>query len=146
MKKIVALALVLFFCGGYFYYYMKSDKKILKDFANQIVDKSTSIDSIIENSVKYTEKGKQTSLLVLNTIRQGYKKEGEQIIVYSAEEYENKKYNNEIKLKDRERLYYIRFNEETILPFIVNDESKIIVLLVLTKGEGGILSESRSDT
>ncbi|MFH6943979.1 hypothetical protein [Flavobacterium sp. FlaQc-50] len=145
MKKIVALTLVLFFCGGYFYYYMKSDKKILKDFANQIVDKSTSIDSIIENSVKYTGKGKQTSLLVLDAIRQGYKKEGEQIIVYSADEYQNKKYNNDIKLKDRERLYYIRFNEETILPFIVNDESKIIVLLVLTKGEGGILSESRSD-
>lgn len=145
MKKIVAVTLVLFFCGGYFYYYMKSDKKLLKDFANQIVDKSISIDSIIENSVKYTEKGKQTSLLVLSTIRQGYKKEGEQIVVYSAEEHQNNKYNNEIKLKNNERLYYIKFNNEMILPFIVNDRSKIIVLLVLTKGEGGILSDSRSD-
>jgi hypothetical protein len=145
MKKIVAITLVLFFCGGYFYYYMKSDKKLLTDFANQIVDESISIDSIIENSVKYTEKGKQTSILVLSTIRQGYKTEEGQIVVYSAEEHQNNKYNNEIKLKNNERLYYIKFNNEIILPFIVNDRSKIIVLLVLTKGEGGILSDSRSD-
>lgn len=145
MKKIIGITLILFFCGGFFYYYMKSDKKLLNDFANQIVDKSISIDSIVENSVKYTEKGRQTSLFVLNTIRQEYKKEGEQIVIYSAEEYKNNKNNSEIKLKDSERLYYIKFNNEIILPFIINDESKIIVLLVLTKGKGGTLTESRSD-
>ena len=145
MKKIIGITLILFFCGGFFYYYMKSDKKLLNDFANQIVDKSISIDSIVENSVKYTEKGRQTSLFVLNTIRQEYKKEGEQIVIYSAEEYQNNKNNSEIKLKDGERLYYIKFNNEIILPFIINDESKIIVLLVLTKGKGGTLTESRSD-
>ncbi|WP_166920362.1 hypothetical protein [Flavobacterium poyangense] len=144
MKKIIAVALILFFCWGCFHNHVKSDIKLLNDFANQIVDKSISIDSIVESSVKYTKKGKQTSLYVLNTIRQQYKKKDE-IVVYSAEEYQNDKNNNEIKLKNNERLYYIKFNKEIILPFIVNDESKIIVLLVLTKGKGGTLSDSRSD-
>lgn len=146
MKKIFLLIAIVIMTSGGYYYYLKSDKKVLKNFANELVDESNSTKSIIKKYVKYTEKGELLSLSVLNSIKQEHKNQGGQISIYSASEAGKNSQNNQIKLQDGERLYYIKFSEEIIWPFIVNNESKIIVLLILTKGkEGGILSDSRSD-
>jgi hypothetical protein len=148
MKKtlILSIILVLSAFGGY-YCFIKSDKKMLADFANEVVDESITADSIIEKYVKYTDKGKQNSLFVLNLIRREYKKEKGQIIIYASDEAKKTGRSiDQIKLNDKEKLYYIKFNKEINLPFIINSKSKIIVLLVLTKGDDtGTLCESRSD-
>lgn len=130
--------------GGVYYCYSKHDKKKLENFANQIVNESIAINTVVEKNVKYTVKGKQLSLFVLNFIRQQYKKEGGQISVYSVTEA-GKNLKNEIQLKKGEKLYYVKFNEQMIQPFIITKECKIVVLFVLTKGEEGMLSDSRSD-
>lgn len=146
MKKIFLLIAIVIMASGGYYYYLKSDKKILKNFATELVDESNTTKSIIKKYVKYTEKGELLSLSVLNSIKQEHKKQGGQISIYSAGEAGKSSQNNHIKLQDGERLYYIKFSKEIIWPFIINNESKIIVLLILTKGkEGGILSDSRSD-
>ncbi|MNL31675.1 hypothetical protein D3C87_1534740 [compost metagenome] len=145
MKKILLLGflLIVTFCIGY-YFYTESDKYILKKFSNEIVKNTSNVEDIIEEHVKYTNKGKTLGLYVLNFIKQEYKKNKGQIIIYSREEA--KKYRQDkIVLKEKEKLYYVKFNNEMIFPFIVNNDSKIIVLMILTKGSEGTLSESRSD-
>lgn len=145
MKKIVLLIAVIAIAFGVYYYYnVNNDTKLLKKFANEIINDSIVIDSVIKNNVKYTEKGKKLSLYVLNFIKEEYKKNKGQINIYTPEDA--KKYRQDkIVLKDKERLYYIKFNNEMIWPFIANNESKIVVLLILTKGKEVPLSESRSD-
>jgi hypothetical protein len=146
MKKpifILAIISVLSIC--YYLYYLQSDKIILKNFANAVVDDSISVENILTKYVKYTEKGKKTTVYFLNLIKNEYKKNPERIMVYTKEEEKINKLGNHIKIKNTEKLYYIKFNNEMTYPFLINKESKIIVLFILTKGEQGVLSNCRSD-
>lgn len=147
MKKLIYISLIIIsFCLCYYIYYIKSDKKILKDFAYEVVDDSTSVDDVILKYVTHTKKGEKTALFVLNFIKEEYKKNPDRIVVYTPEEAGRSGQKFQIELNDTEKLYYMKFNKDMILPFLVNKESKIIVLLVLTKGnEGGTLSNDRSD-
>lgn len=145
MKKIIisAVFLIITISIGYCLY-IKSDKKKLENFANEITNESINTDIIIDKYIKCSIKGRKLSLYTLNIIRQEYKKNKDEISIYSAQEA--KKYRQDkIVLKDNEKLYYIRFNKEVIWPFIINDKSEIIIVLILSKGGGGLLSESRSD-
>lgn len=146
MKKIILiLTLISAFSISYYLYYLHSDKKILENFANEVVDDSIKTENIITKYVKHTVKGKKTALYLLNFIKDEYKKNPEKIMVYTKEEEKANKLGNQIELKNSEKLYYIKFNKDMTYPFLINKESKIVVLLILIKGEGGVLSNVRSD-
>ncbi|TDE06658.1 hypothetical protein [Flavobacterium hiemivividum] len=124
---------------------MQSDKKLLKDFAYEVVDDSVKLEDVVEKYVKYTAEGKKMSQFVLNSIKDEYKKTPGQIVVYTPEEGNKKGTKFKMDLKEKEKLYYIKFNKNLILPFFVDNDSKIVVLLYITKGDGGTLSNARSD-
>lgn len=146
MKKIILiLTLISAFSISYYLYYLQSDKKFLENFANEVVDDSIKTENIITKYVKHTAKGKKTALYLLNFIKDEYKKNPEKIMVYTKEEEKANKLGNQIELKNSEKLYYINFNKDMTYPFLINKESKIVVLLILIKGEGGVLSNVRSD-
>lgn len=144
MKKILrfigflVLAFTIYSCAK------DNDKLILQNFANKIVDDSNLIQDIVSKDVQTTPKGKKMAEDILNLIRAGYKKKQGEIVVYSNTEYKKNKHEGEYKLNEGDKLYYIKFNDELILPFVVNKNSKIVVLLVITKGDV-IISNSRSD-
>lgn len=147
MKKLtLTVTIVLALACGYYLYYTQSDKNLLKDFAYEVVDDSTSVDDVILKYVTHTKKGEKTALFVLSFIKEEYKKNPDRIVVYTPEEAGRNGQKFQIELNDTEKLYYVKFNKDMILPFLVNKESKIIVLFILTKGnEGGTLSNDRSD-
>jgi hypothetical protein len=147
MKKgILTLTIVLALAFGYYLYYTQSDKNLLKNFADEVVQDSIKTEEIVIKYVKHSEKGKKLALLVLNHIREEYKKKPGKIVVYyngGSKRIQLKA--NKIELKDTEKLYSISFNEDLMFSFLVTKESKIVVLLILTKGGGGKLSNERSD-
>lgn len=146
MKKIILiLTLIIALSISYYLYYLQSDKKILENFACELVDDSVKPEDLITKHIKHTEKGKKIALYLLNFIKEEYKKNPGKIIVYTREEAKRNKFDHQIEIKNTEKLYYIKFNENMIYPFLLNKESKIIVLFILTKGDGGLLSNTRSD-
>lgn len=146
MKNLLLiLTVILALSIGYYLYYLQSDKKLLKDFAYAVVDDSVKLEDVVEKYVKYTAEGKKMSQFVLNSIKDEYKKNPGQIVVYTPEEGNKKGPKFKMDLKEKEKLYYIKFNKNLILPFFVNNDSKIVVLLYITKGDGGTLSNARSD-
>jgi hypothetical protein len=146
MKKILLIfTLILAISVSYYLYYLQSDKKILENFACEVVDDSVKPEDLITKQIQHTEKGKKIALYLLNFIKEEYKKDPGKIIVYTRDEAKRNKFDYQIEIKNTEKLYYIKFNENMTYPFLLNKESKIIVLFILTKGDGGFLSNTRSD-
>jgi hypothetical protein len=146
MKKILLiLTIILALTMSYYLYYLHSDKKIIKDFANEIVDDSIKLEDVLTKYIKHTQKEKKLTLYLLNFIKEEYKKNPGKIVVYTQEEAKRNKHDFQIELKNTEKLYYIKFNEDMTYPFLINKESEIIVLFILNKGEGGTLTNARSD-
>ena len=146
MKKIlIILGISLVLGTSYYFYFMQSDKILLKDFYAEIANDSIKTDEIVSKFVKNTSKGKVMAVFILNYIREEYKKDPGEIVVCKVDENEKKEITSKIKINEGEKLYNIQFNKNLKLDLIVNKESKIVIYFILDKGNGGTLSNERSD-
>ena len=146
MKNLlITIGISLVLGTSYYFYFMQSDKILLKDFSAELVDDSIKTDEIVSKFVKNTAKGKVLAVFILNYIREEYKKDPAEIVVCNVDENEKKKITSKIKINEGEKLYNIQFNKNLKLDLIVNKESKIVIFLIISKGNGGTLSNERSD-
>jgi hypothetical protein len=145
MKKILLILLLISTLLITYYLYSQSDKDKVEDFAIELVDDSIPLENVLKKRIKYSEKQKNLSLIVLKTIRDEYQENPKKIVVKSSSEYTKAAQEDKIKLYDGEHLFYIEFNKALTLPFVINKKSQIIILFHLTKGGGGDLNNSRSD-
>jgi hypothetical protein len=58
MKKIILiLAVLTAICGGYYLYYMQSNKKMLSDFAHDLIDNSIKLNDVVTKYIKCDKEG-----------------------------------------------------------------------------------------
>lgn len=138
MKKIISiLVLSSILCIGYYCYYINSDKKLLKDFAFEVVDNSVKLNDIINKYMICDKAAKSLTLMQLEYIRVEFKKNpSNNIIVYSYKDaVKQKKIKDNIVSKDYSNVNIILFNEKLDLSVLLNSNSKIIAISTLNKGD-----------
>lgn len=145
MKKIRIILLLILTLLIIIYFCSQSDKDKVEDFAIELVDDSIPLENVLRKRIKYSEKQKNLSLIHLKNIRDEYQENPQRIVVKSSLEYTTAAQEDRIKLYEGEHLFYIEFNKNVTLPFVINKKSQIIILFHLTKGGEGYLMNSRSD-
>ncbi|MNX71686.1 hypothetical protein D3C86_1030110 [compost metagenome] len=139
MKKVlIILSIILLSIGANSCYYFRSDKKMLKDFAFEITDKSIKLDSVIFKYIQCDSSGKEMALFLLKYCRENQNLKQNQIKIYSY--YESLNFNTTLKNiseeYDKSRVYLIHFNDKLKMPILLNENSKIIaVSFGLDKGD-----------
>ena len=73
-KTILILTAILAICGGSYYYYMQSEKKMINDFAHDITNNSIKLEDIIKKHIKCSKKSKKIDLYKFEYYRNEYKK------------------------------------------------------------------------
>lgn len=145
MKKIWIILLLILILLINIYFWNQSDKDKVEVFAIELVDSSIPLKNVLRKRVKYSEKQKKLSLIHLKNIRDEYQENPQRIVVKPSREYITASQEDIIKLYEGEHLFYIEFNKNVTLPFVINKKSQIIILFYLTKGGEGYLMNSRSD-
>lgn len=145
MKKIWIILLLILTLLIIIYFYNQSDKDKVEVFAIELVDSSIPLENILKKRIKYSEKQKNLCLIHLKNIRDEYQENPQRIVIKSLREYTTAAQEDRIKLYEGEHLFYIEFNKNVTLPFVINKKSQIVILFHLTKGGEGYLMNSRSD-
>lgn len=137
MKKIISILTVLSLIGGgYYLYYMQSDKKLVNDFAYEVFENSVQTEDIIIKYMKCNKIGKEMALALLKYHRNEYKKKPGTIKVYSYKEATKLKNPTKIVSENYNKVYLIYLNNKFQMPILLNEESKIISISYgLSKGE-----------
>ncbi len=134
MKKyIFILVFIIFICT--LILYPSSEKKLLKNFADDTINDNVSIEKIIEKYIVCDEKAILMTTIQLEFVRAEYKKHPSEICIYSYEEA--KKEGKEIKgivCDNYDKVYFIYFNDKLYLTLLLNKNSKIIAISTLNKG------------
>ena len=131
-KTILILVGILSICGGYYYRYTQSDKKLLIDFAYEMVDNNVNINDIATKYIKYNKLGKEIAVLLLEHYRKGYHKNDSDVSikVYSYQEAikSGKEIGNVSENYNYNKVFFIYLNDKVKIPILLNDESKIIAI------------------
>ncbi len=137
MKKVILILVVIItICGGYYFCYMQSNKKMLSDFAYDLNDNSVKLSDVIIKYIKCDKEGKDMSLYILAYYRKNNNENPSSIIVYSY--YEEVKLDKGIENipEDHDKVYFVTLNSKLKIPVLLNEESKIVAISFgLSKGE-----------
>lgn len=115
--------------------YPSSDKKLLKNFADDVINNNVKIEQIIDKYIICDKKAIIMTTIQLESVRAEYKKHPSEICIYSFKEA--KKEGKEIKgivCDNYDKVYFIYFNDKLYLSFLLNENSKIIAISTLNKG------------
>ena len=131
-KTTLILIAILAICGGSYYYYMQSDKKMITDFACEVVDNTVTINNVVAKHIKCDKLGKEIAVLFLDHYRKGYDKNASPVSIKVYSYYEAKKLGKEIgnvsDNYDYDKVFFIYLNDRIKMPILLNDESKIIAI------------------
>lgn len=112
-----------------------NDKKMLKNFANAILNKNIPCDLIIDTYLDCPIKAKALAVQYLEYYRAFYTKRQNRIKVYTYKEAIANKKGFEFPIKNSDRVYFISFNDADFeMPILLNAKGKIIAFVALNKG------------
>lgn len=114
---------------------LSSDKKLLKNFADDVINENIKMEQIIEKYISCDKKAKTMTTIQLESIRAEFKKHPLEIRIYSFNEA--KKVGKEIKgiVSDNyDKVYFIYFSNKSYLSLLLNENSKIVAISTLNKG------------
>lgn len=134
MKKNIFILFIIISIGLIIISY-SDDKKILKKFADDVINNSIPIEQVINNYIVCDEKSKFMTTLQLEYFRLEFKKRPLNIVIYTFKEA--KKQNKEIEgivSKDYDKVFFIYFNDTLKMSLLLNENSKIIAISTLNKG------------
>lgn len=132
MKKYIIIFIISI---GILIFYLSSNKRLLKNFADDVINDNITIEQIIEKHIICDKKALLMTTIQLEFVRAEYKKNPSGICIYSYEKA--KKEGKEIKgiVSDNyDKVYFIYFNDKLYLPILLNENSKIIAISTLNKG------------
>lgn len=134
-KAMLILAAVLAIYGGY-YLYMHSNKKILCDFAHNVIDNSIKLDNVIVKHIKCSKEEKKMATYILEYYRDEYKKNpSNNIAIYSYEEaVEQKIIEDNIISENYDNVFVVFLNDKNTIEVLLNSDSKIIAISTINKG------------
>lgn len=135
-KTISSIAILTIISLIYYFNYLQSDKKLLSDFAHEVVDSSTILDTVIVKYVECNKVGSEVALFLLTKIRKEYNENDGNITIYTYEEGLSNGYGKEIKNINKTSIYFIRFNKNSAIPVMLSDKSKIVAISAIKKGDG----------
>jgi hypothetical protein len=131
-KTILILVGILAICGGYYYHNTQNEKKMLIDFAYEVVDHNVKINDIATKYIKYNKLGKEIAVLLLEHYRKGYDKNNSDVSikVYSYLEAikSGKEIGNVSENYNYNKVFFLYLNDKVQIPILLNDESKIIAI------------------
>lgn len=114
---------------------LSSDEKLLKNFADDVINENIKIEQVIKKYIICDIKAKKMTTIQLESIRAEFKKLPSEICIYS---YKNaKKEGKEIKgivCDNYDNVYFIYFSNKSYLSLLLNENSKIIAISTLNKG------------
>jgi hypothetical protein len=135
-KTILILTAILAICGGSYYYYMQSEKKMLCDFAHDVIDNSIKLDDVIVKHIKCSKEEKKMATYILEYYRDEYiKNPSNNISIYSYEEaVEQKIIEDNIVSENYDNVFVVFLNHKNTIEVLLNSDSKIIAISTINKG------------
>lgn len=136
MKKTILILITITAIGGVLFFYMKNEKKIIKDFACELTNDTIKLEHIMNSYLLCDKNSKSMTLIQLEYIRFEYKKKpSNNIVVYSYKDaVEQKKIENHIVSDDYDDVFILFLNDKIQIPILLNADSKIIAISTINKG------------
>lgn len=132
MKKTILISIAILAICGSSCCYLQSDKKMIYDFASEVVDNTVEIDDVVAKYIKCDKMGKEIAIIFLNHFRKGYAKntspESIKIQSYKKAMRSGTKIGIIAEDYDSDKVFYIYFKDSIKMPILLNDESKIIAI------------------
>nr|WP_315163056.1 hypothetical protein [uncultured Flavobacterium sp.] len=127
MKKTI-LVIVVFatICLGYCYKSVQRNKKLIFDFAYEMVNVSIPINNVVSKHIECDKIGKGISLILISNFRKEYNKNPKKIYVYTYCEGLLNGFGKEIESPNKSQIYFVEFNDSLVIPILLNNESKVV--------------------